>query len=54
MEYFKEYLLYQPFLVRTNNNPLTYIMSTPNLDATGHYWVSALAKYNFQLEYQKG
>ena len=35
-EHFKEYLLYQPFLVRTNNNPLTYIMTTPNLDATGH------------------
>ena len=29
-------------------------MSTPNLDATGHCWVSALAKYDFQLEYQKG
>ena len=35
-EHFKEYLLYQPFLVRTDNNLLTYIMSTPNLDATGH------------------
>ena len=54
MEHFKEYLLYQPFLVKTNNNPLTYIMSTPNLDATGHHWVSALAKYDFRLEYQKG
>ena len=54
MECFKEYLLYQPFLVKTDNNPLTYIMTTPNLDATGHQWVSALAKYNFQLEYQKG
>ena len=53
-EHFKEYLLYQPFLVRTDNNPLTYIMSTPNLDATGHHWVSALAKYDFWLEYQKG
>ena len=29
-------------------------MSTPNLDATGHHWVSALAKYDFWLEYQKG
>ena len=29
-------------------------MSTPNLDATGHCWVSALAKYDFWLEYQKG
>ena len=35
-EHFKEYLLYQPFLVKTDNNPLTYIMTTPNLDATSH------------------
>ena len=35
-EHIKEYLLYQPFLVRTDNNLLTYIMTTPNLDATGH------------------
>ena len=53
-EHFKEYLLYQPFLVKTDNNPLTYIMTTPNLDATGHRWVGALAKFSFQLEYQKG
>ena len=26
-EHFKEYLLYQPFLVRTDNNPLTYIIN---------------------------
>ena len=54
MEHFKEYLLYQPFLVRTDNNPLTYIMTTPNLDATGHQWVGALVRFNFQVEYQKG
>ena len=36
MEHFKEYLPYQPFLVRTDNNPLTYIMITQNLNATGH------------------
>ena len=53
MEHFREYLLYQPFLARTDNNPFMYIM-TPNLDATGHQWVGALAKFNFQLEYQKG
>ena len=53
-EHFKEYLLYQPFLVKTDNNPPTYVMTTPNLDATGHRWVGALAKFNFQLEYQKG
>ena len=54
MEHFREYLLYQPFLVKTDNNPLMYIIITPNLDATGHQWVGALAKFNFQLEYQKG
>ena len=27
-EHFKEYLLYHPFLVKTNSNPLTYIMTT--------------------------
>ena len=53
-EHFKEYLLYQPFLVKTDNNPLIYIMTTPNLDATGHQWVGALAKFNFQLELPKG
>ena len=53
MEYFKEYLPYQPFLVRTDNNPLTYIMTTSNHDATCHQRVGALARLNFQLEYQK-
>ena len=53
-KHFKEYLLYWPFLVRTDNNNLTYIMTVPNLDATGHQWVGALAKFDFQLEYQKG
>ena len=33
---FKEYLAYQPFLVRTDNNLWMYIMMTPNLEVTGH------------------
>ena len=53
-EHFKEYLLYQPILVKTDNYPLTYIMITPKLDATSHQWVGALVKFYFQLEYQKG
>ena len=51
---FKEYLQYKPFTVRTNNNPLTYVMTTPNLDAIGHWWVAALAGYNMTIEYLKG
>ena len=38
-EQFREYLQYQPFLVRTDNNPLTYIMTMPNLDADGNGWI---------------
>ena len=53
-KHFKEYLAYAPFTVRTDNNPLTYVLTTPNLDATGHQWVGALASYEFSLEYQKG
>ena len=41
-EHFKEYLPYQSFVMWMDSNPLTYIMSTPNLDAMGHQWVSAL------------
>ena len=51
---FKEYLQYQPFLVRTDNNLLTYVMTTPNLDAIGHRWVVAMAGYNFEIEYIRG
>ena len=29
-------------------------MMTPNLDATEHRWVGALASFQFELEYQKG
>ena len=51
---FKEYLQYQPFLVRTDNNPLTYVMTRPNLDAVRHRWVVAMAGYNFEIEYVRG
>ena len=29
-------------------------MMTPNLNVIGHWWVRALVRFNFQLEYQKG
>ena len=53
-EHFKEYLAYTPFVVQTDNNPLTYMLTTPNLDATGHRWIGAFALFQFELEYQKG
>ena len=42
------------FVVHTDNNPLTYIFSTANLDAAGQRWVAHLASCSFALEYQKG
>ena len=42
------------FVVHTDNNPLTYIFTSTNLDAAGQRWVARLASYNFSLEYQKG
>ena len=54
-EQFCKYLQYQPFHVKTDNNPLTYVMSTPNLDAVGHHcWVAFLAGFNFIIEYLRG
>ena len=53
-EQFREYLQYQPFLVCTDNNPLTYVMTMPNLDAIRHRWVAAMAGYNLEIEYVRG
>ena len=53
-EQFQEYLLWKPFSTRTDNNLLTYIMTTPNLDATQHQWVEPRARFTFSIEYQKG
>ena len=53
-EHFQEYLLWKTFVLKTNNNLLTYIMTTPNLDATQHHWVESLAGFTFSNEYHKG
>ena len=51
---FKDYLYGTEFLVKTDNNPLTYILSTAKLDATGHRWLAELSAYNFSIEYCPG
>ena len=51
---FKEYLQYQHFLVKTDNNLPTYVMSMPNLDTIRHRWVTAMAGYNFKIVYVRG
>ena len=51
---FHEYLYGGTFEVHTDNNPLTYIMTTAKLDATGQRWVTSLANYNFTITYHSG
>ena len=54
MERFLEYLYGGHFEVYTDNNPLTYILTTAKFDATGQRWVASLANYNFNIFYKSG
>ena len=51
---FHEYLYGAEFQVFTDNNPLTYILTTAKLDATGHRLVAALSNYTFSISYKPG
>ena len=42
------------FTVYTDNNPLTYVMTSAKLNATGMRWVNELSDYNFTLKYRPG
>ena len=53
IEHFQTYLLGCCFKVCTDNNPLTYFLTSPNMDAIKQRWINELAKYNFSLKYQK-
>lgn len=54
-EKFRDYLFYAPhFVVYTDNNPLTYVMSTAKLNAVGHRWVGELADFRFEVKYRPG
>ena len=52
---FRDYLFYAPSVtVYSDNNPVTYVLSTAKLNATGHRWVSELADFNITLKYRPG
>ena len=54
-EKFSDYLHYGPrFTVFTDNNPLTYVLSSAKLNAAGLRWVSQLADYQFDIRYRPG
>lgn len=54
-EKFRDYLYYAPtFTVFTDNNPLTYVLSSAKLNATGCRWVAELADFHFTIRYRPG
>ena len=54
VEKFHKYLYGSTFDVYTDNNLLTYVLTTAKLDAASHPWVTSLANYNFRLHYRAG
>ena len=52
MDRFHEYLHGGQFDVYTDNNPLTYILTSAKLDAMGQRWVASLANYDFRIFYK--
>ncbi len=54
-EQFRDCLYYAPrFVVYTDNNPLTYVLTTAKLNATGMRWVGELAEFNFEIKHRPG
>ena len=54
-EHFRDYLYHaSDFIVYTDNNPLTYVLTTAKLNATGYRWVSELADFSFTIKYRPG
>ena len=51
---FHDYLYGNKFTVFTDNNPLTYVLTTAKLDAMGHRWVASLSSYEFDIVYRSG
>ena len=53
-EKFKDHLYGREFAVKTDNNPLAYVLTSAKLDATGHRWLAALGAYSFSVKYRPG
>lgn len=51
---FSHWLKGRHFTAWSDNNPLTYILTKPRLDACEQRWVSKLAAYDFDLKYVPG
>ena len=53
IEHFQTYLLGHCFKIHTDNNPLTYFLTSPNMDTTKQRWINELAKYDISLNIRR-
>lgn len=54
-ERFRDYLYYAPsFVVYTDNNPLTYVLTMAMLNKITHKWVTELTDFQFTIKYRPG
>ena len=53
-ETLSDYLMNNHFTVYTDYNPLTHVLSSASLDATGQRWASALGQFNNDLIFRSG
>ena len=53
-ESFLEYLYGNTFTLYSNNNPLTYVLTTAKPDNTRQRWIAKLAKFDFMVYYCSG
>jgi transposase InsO family protein len=51
---FRDYLYGHKFVVMTDNNPLSYVLTSAKLDATGHRWLAELGCFDFSVVYRSG
>ena len=54
IEEFHKYLYGNSFVIYTDSNPVTFVLTSVKLDSMSHHRVASLANYNFVLNYQSG
>lgn len=50
----RDYQYGTTFMVITDNNPLTYLLTTAKPDATSYRWLAALSTFNLDIRYRAG
>lgn len=53
-EKYHDYLYGRKTTVYTDNNPLTYVLTSAKLDSTEHRWLAALSNFELEICYRPG